>query len=95
MSIYTVNLVGRRVLHDPEFRERMRVDPVAALAGLDLDADERESLLAGDVGRLYQLGAHEFMLMMLARFEVLGLDRETYADRMRALAPTTPASAPD
>jgi hypothetical protein len=83
MSIYEVNLVGRMVLHDPEFRERLRSDPAGALSELDLTEEERDAILAGEVGRLYQLGAHEYLLMNLARYGVLGLDPATFSDRMR------------
>jgi hypothetical protein len=83
MSIYEVNLVGRRVLHDPEFREQLRTNPESALSGLELADEERDALLAGEVGRLYALGAHEYLLMNLARYGVLGLDAVTFSDRIR------------
>jgi hypothetical protein len=87
MSIYAVNLVGRRTLRDAEFRQRLLDDPGAALAELELDDAEREALLAGDVVRLYEMGAHEYLLMTLARFGVLGLDLKTYNERIRTADP--------
>ncbi|MBN9494968.1 hypothetical protein J0H33_16720 [bacterium] len=87
MSIYAVNLIGRRTLRDEEFRQRLLDDPEAALAELDLDDAEREALLAGDVVRLYEMGAHEYLLMTLARFGVLGLDLQTYNERIRRADP--------
>ena len=89
MNTYEVNDVARRTLHEPEFRERLRDDPAGALAGLELRDEERQLLLAGEVGRLYELGAHEFLLMNFARFGVLGLDRQTFSERMRAAGPRT------
>jgi hypothetical protein len=87
MSTYAVNLVGRRTLRDAEFRQRLLDDPGAALAELELDDAEREALLAGDVVRLYEMGAHEYLLMTLARFGVLGLDLKTYNERIRTADP--------
>lgn len=87
MSLYAVNLVGRRVLHDPPFRERLLADPEGALAELDLTGEELDALIAGDVGTLYHLGAHEYLLMNIARYGALGLDMKIFSERMRATGP--------
>lgn len=87
MSVYAVNLVGRRTLKDAEFRQRLLDDPEAALGELDLSEGEREALLAGDVARLYEMGAHEYLLMGLGRCGVLGLDMPTYSERIRKASP--------
>jgi hypothetical protein len=87
MSAHDVNLVGRRVVHDPEFRHRLLTEPATALAGHDLTTEERDALLAGDIGWLYQHGAHEYLLMNLARFGIAGLDPATFSARMRAAGP--------
>jgi hypothetical protein len=84
VSLYDVHVAARRVVHDPAFREHLTRDPEGALAELDLTDDERRLVLAGEVGRLYELGAHEFLLMNFARFGVLGLDRATFSERIRA-----------
>jgi Aromatic-ring-opening dioxygenase LigAB, LigA subunit len=84
VSLYDVHLAARRVAHEPAFRERLARDPEGTLAEFDLTDDERRLLLAGEVGRLYELGAHEFLLMNFARFGVLGLDRATFSERIRA-----------
>lgn len=84
MSIYQVHKVCYLVLHDPAFRERMREDPAKALADFRLTDEERQALLAGDVGRLYQLGAHAFLLGHLQRFGLLGLTQELHVRRIRA-----------
>jgi hypothetical protein len=83
MSIYSVHKVCHRVVHDPGFRERMREDPAKALADFRLTDEEREALLRGDVGRLYRLGAHAYLLGHLLRFQLLGLTPEVYARRIR------------
>ena len=85
MSIFAVNHLCREVLRDHSFRAAMRADPAAALAPLDLTEEERHALLAGDVGALYRMGTNAFLMNYLARFEVLGLDVETYNRRMRAV----------
>jgi hypothetical protein len=86
MSIYAVNKLCWRVVHEPQLREALRDDPEAALraASPPLDDEQVTALLAGDVGRLSKLGANHFLLHQLGRFELLGLDLPTYAERIRA-----------
>jgi hypothetical protein len=85
MSIFAVNYLCREVLRDHAFRAAMKADPGEALAPLDLTNDERKALLAGDVGTLFRMGANGFLMGYLARFEVCGLNVETYNQRMRAV----------
>jgi hypothetical protein len=87
VSAYAVNLVGRKTLRDAEFSRRLGEDPELALEQFDLTPEERAALLAGDVATLYALGAHEYLLMGLARREVLGLDMPTFSDRIRTAEP--------
>jgi Aromatic-ring-opening dioxygenase LigAB, LigA subunit len=86
MSVYAVNKLCRRVVHEPELREALARDPDAALraARPPLAEDEIAALLAGDVGRLSRMGANHFLLHQLGRWEVLGLDLPNYAERIRA-----------
>jgi hypothetical protein len=44
---------------------------------------ERAALLAGDVARLYREGASAFLLLILCRFEVFGLELTIFNRRMR------------
>jgi hypothetical protein len=85
MSIFAVNYLCREVLRDHAFRAAMKADPAKALATLDLTDEECRCLLAGDVGQLYRMGANGFLMNYLARFEVCGLNAETYNQRMRAV----------
>jgi hypothetical protein len=85
MSIFAVNYLCREVLRDHTFRAAMKADPYKALAPLDLNDDERHALIAGDVGTLFRMGVNEFLMGYLARFEVCGLDVQTYNQRMRAV----------
>jgi hypothetical protein len=86
MSVYAVNKLCRRVVHEPELRATLAADPEAALraARPPLDEEEVAALLAGDVGRLSRMGANHFLLHQLGRWKVLGLDLPTYAERIRA-----------
>ncbi|MFL6796839.1 MAG: hypothetical protein ACJ8F3_05450 [Xanthobacteraceae bacterium] len=85
MSIFAVNHLCRELLRNHSFRAAMKSDPAKALAPLDLTSEERSHLLAGDVGALYRMGANGFLMNYLARFEVCGLNQETYNQRMRAV----------
>lgn len=82
MSIYFVHKIAHQVAKDPEFREKMKRDPAAAIAGYRLTDEERRALLAGDVGRLAELGAHGYLLGHFARSEVLGLSMRNYPVRI-------------
>jgi hypothetical protein len=86
MSVYAVNKLCRRVVHEPELRAALAADPEAALraARPPLTAEEIAALLAGDVGRLSHMGCSHFLLHQLGRWQVLGLDLPTYAERIRA-----------
>ena len=85
MSVYAVNTLCRRVVHDPQLRAALADDPEAALraARPPLDDAERDMFLRGDVGGLSRLGANHFLLHQLGRWKVLGLDLPTYAERIR------------
>jgi hypothetical protein len=86
VSIYAVNTLCRRVVHDPELRSALATDPLSALVAArpPLAEEEIAALLAGDVGTLSLLGANHFLLHQLGRWKVLGLDLTLYAERIRA-----------
>lgn len=85
MSVYAVNTFCRRVVHDPELRRRLEVDPQATLRAFSprLDTDEITALAAGDVGTLSRRGANHFLLHQLGRWRLFGLDLPGYAERIR------------
>lgn len=87
MSIYNVNYLCRELLRDHAFRAAMKADPATAVQKYDLTDEERRALLAGDVAKLFKLGANGFLLGYLCRFEVCGLDLKTYNDRIRTAVP--------
>jgi Aromatic-ring-opening dioxygenase LigAB, LigA subunit len=85
MSTFVVNYLCREVLRDHAFRAAMQADPAKALAPLDLTEAERNALIAGDVGALYRMGVNGFLMGYLARFEICGLNVQSYNERMRAV----------
>lgn len=93
MSIYAVNRMCHQLMHDKNHRYAMQNFPEQTVANLDLTDEEREAVLAGDVGKLYLLGANAFLLGYLTRFEVLGLSLPVYNERMRAVDGQTPKTA--
>lgn len=84
MSVYSIHKIAHLVQKDPDFRQRMKDDPAAAIEGFRLTDEERRLLLAGEVGKLERMGAHGYVLGALARHKVLGLDQPTYIERMHA-----------
>lgn len=86
MSIYAVNKICYRVVHEPALRQALAQAPERALraAKPPLSEVELTALLAGDVGTLSKLGANHFLLHQLGRFRVLGLDLPSYAEQIRA-----------
>jgi hypothetical protein len=85
MSIYAVNKVCRRVVAEPALRDQLKTEPEAALraAWPPLSDDEVALLLAADIGRLSRLGANDFLLSHLARFELLGMTLPEHGRKMR------------
>ena len=86
MSIYAVNKICYRVVHEPGLRQALSQAPEEALRAAQppLSEEELSALLAGDVGTLSKLGANNFLLHQLGRFKLLGLDLPSYAERIRA-----------
>jgi hypothetical protein len=85
MSIYFVNAICNRTVHDHAFRAAMKADPAAAIAEYELTGAERAALLDGQVGTLAKMGAHTFLLGHLTRYGLVGLDDRLYGERMRAI----------
>ena len=83
MSVYLVNKILYLTDSDAEFRPRMRQDPEATVRGFPLSAEELEALISGSVGALYQMGVHTFLLNHLGRYELFGVNRDNYLERIR------------
>jgi hypothetical protein len=86
MSIYAVNKLCYRVVHDPALREALERDPGSALRSFEPPLSEAQvtAVIGGDVGALSKMGADHFLLHQLARFHLFGLDFGSYAERIRA-----------
>ncbi len=83
MSIYQVNKIFYEMDNNADFRQRMREDPEGVVKSLPLTGDEIEALVTGDVGRLYRMGAHTFCLNHMARYEMFGVNRDNYLEKIR------------
>lgn len=96
MSVYTINEICYRAVHDPPFRDAMLADPAGMLATLELTDAEQRALLAGDIGQLYLWGANTYLLGHLMRYKLFGVTRETYAPSIWAAARSAgrPAGGP-
>jgi hypothetical protein len=86
VSIYAVNKLCRRVVHEPELRQALATAPLPTLRAVRpaLSETEIEALVAGDVGALSTMGANHFLLHQLGRWQLFGLDLPIYAERIRA-----------
>ena len=65
---------------DDSSLNRFLDDPAAYVQSYDLTAEERDALIARDIGTLYRLGAHPFMLPGFA-MKVTGVESRD-ADRV-------------
>ncbi len=83
MSIYQVNKILYSTDNDAAFRKRMKEEPENVLKEFQLSTEEHEALVAGAVGRLYQMGVHTFLLNHLSRYELFGVNRDNYLARIR------------
>ena len=83
MSVYQINKLCRQLYHDRALREAVKADPVKAIAGWPLSPAEREALLSGDIKRLYEWGAHPFLLGHITRWDLFGVTPAIYAERIK------------
>ena len=83
MSVYQVNKLLYLTDNDGAFRERIKAEPEAVLKEFRLTEEEREALTSGAVGKLYQMGVHTFLLNHMYRWELFGVNRDNYLDRIR------------
>jgi hypothetical protein len=83
MSVYQVNKLLYLTDNDAAFRERMNENPEAVLKEFSLSAEELDALTSGAVGKLYQMGVHTFLLNHLYRYELFGVNRDNYLERIR------------
>jgi hypothetical protein len=85
MSLYGVHKVCYLIETDMAFRKGMQDDPAKALQAMPLTDDERRAFIKKDLGALYKMGVHTFLLSRLPRFASMGITRDEYIERMTAL----------
>jgi hypothetical protein len=90
MSVYQINKLLYLTDNDPDLRKRMLTDPHTVLSEFRLSPEERDALISGAVGRLYRMGVHTFLLNHLYRYELFGVNRDNYLERIREGMPHDP-----
>jgi hypothetical protein len=83
MSVYGLNKLLYRLENDAAFREQIKAEPEKTLGGFALTRGERRALTSGDVGKLFAMGVHPFLLNHLARHQLFGVNEENYLPRIR------------
>lgn len=81
MSLYGTQKLLFHLNRDAGVQKRYREDLRALLDDYELDPDEREAIVAGDVGKLYVLGSNGQLLMHFAA--LLGMPWADYIEAMR------------
>jgi hypothetical protein len=81
MSLYQLQKFLFDINRDPTIQKRFLEDRAAVLAGYQLTAEERDAIVAGDIGLIYVLGANGQLLMHYAA--LLGMEWSAYIAAMR------------
>ena len=81
MSLYGTQKLLYHLNRDPAVQQRYRADLQALLDAYELDAEERDAIVAGDVGKLYVLGVNGQLLMHFAA--LVGMPWADYIEAMR------------
>ena len=90
MSVYQVNKLLYLTDNDLVFRKRMLEEPEKVIGEFSLTQEERDALTSGAVGKLYQMGVHTFLLNHLYRYQLFGVNRDNYLERIREGMPYDP-----
>ena len=81
MSLYAAQKLLYHLNREPAVQARFEAEKAAVLDDYELNDEEREAFLAGDVGKLYVLGANGQLLMHFAA--LLGMPWADYIESMR------------
>ena len=81
MSLYATQKLLFHLNRDAVVQKRYRDDLAGLLDDYELEAEEREAIVAGDVGKLYVLGSNGQLLMHFAA--LLGMPWADYIESMR------------
>ena len=81
MSLYQLQKFLFDINRDPSVQAEYRKDAVALVQRYDLTGEERDAIVAGDVGLIYVLGSNGQLLMHFAAF--LRMPWPAYIQAMR------------
>lgn len=81
MSLYQLSKFLFQLNRDEDLKLQFKAAPQAALKSFDLSEQERQAILAPDIGLLYVLGVNGQILMHFAAF--CGIEWPDYLQRMR------------
>ena len=81
MSLYSTQKFLYHLNRDAAVQKRFRDDLPALLDAYELNAEERDAIVAGDIGKLYVLGSNGQLLMHFAA--LLGMPWADYIESMR------------
>jgi hypothetical protein len=81
MSLYQMQKFLFDINRDPAVQRKFLADRAAVLEGYQLTSEERDAIVAGDIGLIYVLGANGQLLMHYAA--LLGMEWSAYIAAMR------------
>ncbi len=81
MSLYQMQKFLFDINREPAVQQRFRAERRQVLSVYDLTLEERDAIIAGDIGLLYVLGASGQLLMHYAA--LLGMEWSAYIAAMR------------
>src|SRR5260221_12453708 len=81
MSLYQMQKFLFDINRDPAVQQRFLAERTQVLSVYDLTPEERDAVIAGDIGLLYVLGANGQLLMHYA--SLLGMEWSAYIPAMR------------
>jgi hypothetical protein len=81
VSLYGTQKLLFHLNRDAGVQKRYREELPALLDDYELDAEEREAIVAGDIGKLFVLGSNGQLLMHFAA--LLGMPWADYLEAMR------------
>jgi hypothetical protein len=81
VSLYAAQKLLFHLNRDAAVQTRFRDDKAALLGDYELTAEEHDAFVAGDIGKLYVLGANGQLLMHFAA--LLGMPWADYIEAMR------------
>ena len=81
MSLYQMQKFLFDINRDPAVQQRFPAERTQVLSVYDLTPEERDAIIAGDIGLLYVLGANGQLLMHYAA--LLGMEWSAYIAAMR------------